>query len=58
MTDAADRRATTKTELTRVTDGWSEGSYGRLEETGRCGRRTLGLLAGGGPADVAGYADG
>ena len=27
----------------------------QLEETGGCGRRTLGRMTGGGPADVAGF---
>ena len=32
-----------------LVDGW------QLEETGGCGQRTLGLMMGGGPADVAGF---
>ena len=34
MTDGGDRRATTKAELTGVTDGKLEEIYGQLEETG------------------------
>ena len=58
MTDRGDRWAMIKARLTGVTDGESEETYGRLEETGGCGRRMLGLSAGGGPADVAGWVDG
>ena len=47
-----------KARLTGVTNKELEETYGRLEETGGCGRRMLGLLAGGGPADVAGWVDG
>ena len=50
-----------KARLTRVTD-WDETDSlkrpdGRLEATGGCGWRRLGLLAGGGSADVAGWVD-
>ena len=33
----------------RLVNGW------QLEETGGCGRRTSGVMMGGGPADVAGF---
>ena len=58
MTDGGDRRAMIQARLTGVTDGESEETYGRPEETSGCGRRMLGPLAGGGPADVAGWVDG
>ena len=58
MTDGRDRRAMITARLTGVTNKELEETYGRLEETGGCGRRRLGLLAGGGPADVAGWVDG
>ena len=47
-----------KARLTGVTNKELEETYGRLEETGGCSRRMLGLLAGGGSADVAGWVDG
>ena len=58
MTDGNDRRVMITARLTGVTDRELEETYGRLEETGGCGRRTLGLLAGGGSADVAGWVNG
>ena len=56
MTDGGDRRAMIKARLTGVTDRELEETYGRLEETGGCGRRTLGRLMGGWLADVASQA--
>ena len=58
MTDGGDQQVTMKTELTGVTDRESDETYGQPEETGGCGRRMPGLLAGGGPADVASWVDG
>ena len=57
MTDGKDRRAMITARLTGVTNRELEETYGRLEEAGGCGRRMLGLLAGGGSADVAGWVD-
>ena len=45
MTDGGDRRAMVKARLTGVTNKELEETYGRLEETGGCSRRMLGLLA-------------
>ena len=48
MTDGGDRRVMVKAKLTGVTNMELEETYGRLEATGGCDRRSLGLLAGGG----------
>ena len=58
MTDGGDRWVMMKTRLTGVPDKVLGETYGRREATGGGGRRRLGLLAGGGSADVAGCADG
>ena len=47
-----------KAKLTGVTNMELEETYGRLEATSGCDRWRLGLLAGGGSADVAGWVDG
>ena len=57
MADGAGGRSMITARLTGVTNKELEETYGRLEETGGCGRRMLGLLAGGGSADVAGRID-
>ena len=57
-----DLRAKGKARLTRVTDWDKTDSLkrpnGRLEAAGGCDRWRLGLLAGGGSVDVAGWVDG
>ena len=58
MTDGGYRWAMVKAKLTGVTNMELEETYGRLEATGGCDRWRLGLLAGGGSADVAGWVDG
>ena len=46
-----------KAKLTRVINMELKEAYGQLEATSGCDRRRLGLLAGGGSADVAGWVD-
>ena len=55
MTDGGGRRAMVKAKLIGVTNMKLEETYGRLEATGGCDRWRLGLLTGGGSADVAGW---
>ena len=58
MTDGTDRQAMITMRLTGVTNKELGETYGRREATSGGGRRRLGLLVGGGSADVAGCADG